>query len=247
MDAYDYFLRGRARMAIGERAENLEARALFEKAVAIDPRYAAAIVWLGLTYQNEAMAGWTEFVTGALGRAEDLGRQALKLSPELVEGYQLLAFIHLTRGDYDRAIVEAKHAVEINPSDAYSHATLGFALMWIGDANGAIAAVERAKVFDPTLQWDYVMPLGFAYYQAGRYKDAIAILEPIAGSGSDFGIYALLAAAYAELGRTAEAQRAAAEVKRLWPFFRISVFVEQWRDERSRRLIADGLDKAGLE
>src|SRR5207248_1510206 len=40
LDAYDYFLRGRARLAIPERVENLEARALFEKAIAIDPNYA---------------------------------------------------------------------------------------------------------------------------------------------------------------------------------------------------------------
>lgn len=247
LDAYDYFLRGRARTAIGGRADNLEARALFEKAIAIDPRYAAAIVWLGLTYQYEATAGWTEFGAAALDRAENLGHQALKLSPELAEGYQLLAYIHLARGDYDRAILEAKQAVEINPSDAYSHATLGYALMWIGDSNGAITAIESAKVFDPTLQWDYLMPLGFAYYLVGRYEDAIAILEPIAGNGEDYGPYAFLAAAYAELGRTAEAQRAAAEVKRLWPFFTIGAFVEQWRDYRSRSMLRRGLFKAGLE
>ena len=119
--------------------------------------------------------------------------------------------------------------------------------MWIGDADGAIAAVERAKVFDPTLQWDYVSPLGFAYYLAGRNDDAIAILEPIAAKGSDYGIYAFLAAAYAELGRAAEAEHAAAQVKRLWPFFKISAFINQWKDEKSRRLIADGLGKAGLK
>jgi TolB-like protein/Flp pilus assembly protein TadD len=247
LDAYDYFLRGRALMAIGERAQNRDARVLFEKAIAIDPRYTAAIVWLGFTYQYEATSGWTEFAAEALDRAEKLGRQALKLSPELAESYQLLAVTYLARGDYDRAIIEAKQAVEINPSDAYSHATLGYALMWTGDAEGAIAAVERAKIFDPSLQWDSLMPLGFAYYLAGRYEDAIATLEPIAGSGSDFGLYAFLAAAYAQLGRTDEAQKAATEVKRLWPFFRISRFTEQWRDERTRKLIATGLAKAGLE
>jgi adenylate cyclase len=119
--------------------------------------------------------------------------------------------------------------------------------MWIGDSNGAITAIERAKVFDPTLQWDYLSPLGFAYYLAGRYEDAITILEPIAGNGEDFGLYAFLAASYAELGRAAEAQHAAAEVKRLWPFFKISAFAAKWRDERSRMLIADGLGKAGLK
>ncbi len=169
------------------------------------------------------------------------------MSPELAEGYQLLAIIELARGKHDNAIAQARRAVEINPSDAYGHAALGNALMWIGDANGAIAAIERAKVFDPTLQWDYVSPLGFAYYLAGRYDDALAILEPIAEKGSDYAIYAFLAAAHAELGRSAEAELAAKQVKRLWPFFEISGFINQWKDEKSRKLIADGLAKAGLK
>ena len=247
LDAYDYFLRGRAILAVGTRAENLKARALLEKAIAIDTQYATAIVWLGQTYLNEVLSGWTEFTDTALDRAEEFGHQALTMSPELAEGYQLLAIIELVRGKYDGAIAEARHAVEINPSDAYAHATLGAALMWIGDADGAIAAVERAKVLDPTLQWDYVSPLGFAYYLAGRYENAVAVLEPIASKGSDYGIYAFLAAAYAELGRAAEAEYAATQVKRLWPFFRITVFINQWNDEKSRKLIADGLGKAGLK
>ncbi len=247
LDAYDYFLRGRAKLAIGTRAENLAARTALEMAIAIDPHYATAIAWLGQTYLTEALTGWTEFAGTALDRAEELGHQALNMSPELAEGYQLLAIIELARGKYDNAIVQAKRAVEINPSDAYGHATLGSALMWIGDANGAIAAVERARVFDPTLQWDYASPLGFAYYLAGRYDDALAILEPMAEKGSDYGIYAFLAAAYAELGRAAEAENAAQKVMRLWPFFKISVFIDQWKDEKSRKLIADGLGKAGLK
>ena len=119
--------------------------------------------------------------------------------------------------------------------------------MWTGDADGAIAALERAKIFDPTLQWDSVFPLGFAYYLAGRYGDAVSILKPIAKIGSDYGIYAFLAAAYAELGRASDADRAATEAKRLWPFFRVADFVHQWKDKKSRTLIAKGLNKAGLE
>lgn len=245
-DAYDYYLHARARLAIGQRAANIEARELLEEALAIDPRYAAATAWLGQTYANEAASGWTEFAVDALNRAEELGRQALSLAPELAEGYQLLAFVEQARGKYDDAIMEAKHAVEINPSDAYGYATLGTAMMWTGDADGAIAALERAKIFDPTLQWDYLAPLGFAYYLAGRYQDAIGILNPIAETASDYGIYAFLAAAYAELGRAADAEHAATKVKSLWPFFRIAVFIDQWKDKKSRNLIADGLSKAGL-
>src|SRR4029453_14301027 len=116
LDAYDYFLRGRSLLPTSERSQNLEARALFERAIAADPRYAAAFAWLGQTYLIEATAGWTEFAVDTINRAEELGRQALSLSPELAEGYQLLAFIEQARGRYDRAIIEAKHAIEINPS-----------------------------------------------------------------------------------------------------------------------------------
>jgi hypothetical protein len=112
---------------------------------------------------------------------------------------------------------------------------------------GAITAVKRALVFDPTLQWDYVNSLGYAYYLTGRYEDAVTVLEPIAGNGSGYVMYAMLAAGYAELGLTIEAERAARQVKRLWPFFTIASFVENWKDRKSRNLVADGLRKAGLK
>jgi adenylate cyclase len=245
LSAYDYFLRGRAEMASGERADTLAAREMFEKALALDPHYAAAIASLGHTYHNEAVSGWTEFGTDALNRAESLARQALGISPELSDGHQLLAIVYLSRGDYDRGIVECRRAIELNPSDASSYASLGTILLWSGDPQGAIAAVEKARVFDPTPQFDYSFVLGYGYFLTRRYDDAVAALEPLAG-GSDYGIYAALAVAYAGAGRTEDARRAAAEVKRLSPFFNAATYVGQWRDEMSRRQIAAALAKAGL-
>ena len=245
LSAYDYFLHGRAAMASGERADVLAARAMFEKALALDPRYAAAIAALGNTYEQEAVNGWTEFAADALGRAESLARQALALSPEISDGHQLLGFVYLSHGDYDRGLVECKRAIEINPSDASSYASLGQILMWSGDAPGAITAVEKARIFDPTPQSDYAFVLGYAYFFTGRYEDAVGVLEPLA-SGSDYPIYAALAVAYAGVGRIEDARRAAAQVKRLSPFFDAATFARQWRDDKSRRLIADALAKAGL-
>ena len=122
-----------------------------------------------------------------MNRAEEFARQALSLSPELAEGYQVLAFIEQARGRYDRAIIEAKRAIEINPSDAYGYATLGNALMWTGDANAAIAALERARVFEPTLPWDSVFPLGFAFYLAGRNEEAVNVLSQLRKSARTMG------------------------------------------------------------
>ena len=46
--------------------------------------------------------------------------------------------------------------------------------------------------------------------------------------------------------RVIGAYACAAAVKRLSPFFDAETFVKQWRDEKSRRQIADALAKAGL-
>ena len=105
MDAYDCVLRGWA-LAFGDRPDLLAARALFEKAIALDPRYAAAIAALGWTCHAEAASGWTEFAGDSLKRAEAFANQALMLAPELADAHQLLGFVYLTRGEYDRAIVE---------------------------------------------------------------------------------------------------------------------------------------------
>ena len=144
LDAYDYVLRGWA-LAFGDRADLLTARASFEKAITLDPRYAAAIAALGWTYHAEAVSGWTEFAADSLQRAEALARQALGISPELADAHQLLGFVYLTRGEYDRAIVEARRAIEINPSDVYSYASLGTTLTYSGDAAGAISRVREGQ------------------------------------------------------------------------------------------------------
>ncbi len=247
LDAYDYFLRGRAYLTLGGRSEVLAARAILERAIELDPRYAAAISSLGDTYLLEANQGWTEFIGDALARAEALERQALTLSPELADAHQSLAFVYLARGEYDRAILETRRAIEINPSDAYGYASLGSMLMWVGDAEGAIAAVEKARLFDPTLQWDNIYVLGFGYFLAGHYDEAVATFESLTGGEANYSVYAGLAAAYAEVGRAKDAERAALEVTRRWPFFKTALFVEQWRDDKSRKLVGDALIKAGLK
>jgi adenylate cyclase len=59
--AYDLLLHGRERFAQGSRAANREARNFFERATALDPRYASAHEASGWTYYEEVKSGWTEF------------------------------------------------------------------------------------------------------------------------------------------------------------------------------------------
>src|SRR5712691_2333087 len=51
LEAYDAFLRGRTYFNRRTREGNAQARQMFEQAVALDPTYAEAYTWLGLTYR----------------------------------------------------------------------------------------------------------------------------------------------------------------------------------------------------
>ena len=53
LGAYDYYLRGRALVQTSAKAATLEARAMFEKAIEIDPRFALAYAALAYTYYRE--------------------------------------------------------------------------------------------------------------------------------------------------------------------------------------------------
>lgn len=249
LDAYDWFLRGRSNVPSTTRSENDEARRAFERALALDPNYAAAYAGMAFTRYEQVASGWTEFFDETLADAERLASKALALDPSLAEGYIVLGAVSLQRGDYDRAIHELNRALELNPSHALGHALRGGVLMWAGRAAEAIGALETALTFDPSSPIA-AMNLGFAYYLAERYEDAVRVLERghVRESTQILQIYrhVALAAAYAQLGRSDEAAMARAALLKLNPFFETGVFIRQFRDPRQGARIAEGLEKAGL-
>src|SRR5262249_14851962 len=60
LEAYDYYLRGREHFNRYTQEANAQARQLFEKALALDPQYAEAYAFLGLTYEREWGFQWSQ-------------------------------------------------------------------------------------------------------------------------------------------------------------------------------------------
>jgi len=60
--AYEYVLRGRADYANPTRAANDEARELFQRAIDLDPNYAAAYAALGVVHYEAAVSGGRNFL-----------------------------------------------------------------------------------------------------------------------------------------------------------------------------------------
>jgi len=247
LDAYDLVLRGRDAYARNTRSANNDARKLFEQAIQLDPTYASAYAALGKTRDTAAFSGWTEFPDDAIQQAERLAQKSIELDKDNAEAHRLLGDVYSYRRQFDLAIGEFGRAIELNPSDAEGYLYRGGLLVALGRSGEAIADFEIAKSLNPGLGslW---FSVGWAYYLQHRYQEATTTFEEgTHATPNDSFVHAGLAASYAQLGRKQEAARAAGDVLRTWPFFRVDQFITNFQAEADRASIAEGLRKAGLK
>ncbi|MBW2428234.1 MAG: tetratricopeptide repeat protein [Deltaproteobacteria bacterium] len=247
--AYDYLLRGQGLFARRSRSANNEASQMFAKAIELDPQYGAAYAGLGWTHFRNVSDGWTEFIDQALQQAVDLARKALELDDAMASAYNLLGSAHIFQAQYELAINELHRAIKLNPNNSESHALLGWVLLWSGQTDEAIQALEKTIRLDVrSKQVVFLFHLGLAYYLEGQYQKAVAVLEEGVVQDPDYiGYHIGLAATYAQLGRTADAEREAANTLQRNPFFEVGFYGTAFRNPDDREKIRAGLRKAGLK
>jgi TolB-like protein/class 3 adenylate cyclase/Tfp pilus assembly protein PilF len=247
LEAYDLVLRGRASMARLTRSANVEARSLFQRAIDIDPDYAAAYVGLGRTYSRSVTLGWTDQPVETLKRIQNLATTAIRLDASNTSAHALLGIVYLQFREYDRAIDELKLALDLNPSDAETYGALDNALVFTGALEEAINAGETAIRFDPNLDVTRMWGLGTAYFLVGRTADATRVMEQIVAREPGYGFaHLILTAVYSDAGRLDDAAQAATAVRKLDPFFDTDSFGSLFRNPDHRATIVSSLHKAGL-
>ncbi len=176
-------------------------------------------------------------------RAEDLGRKAIAIDSTNGGAHALLGSTYIRYADYDRALDEMRRAVELNNSDPDAYAGLATALLWAGDVDASVKAFETAGRLGLNLTVNKSFILGIAYLLSDRSSDAIRTLE---GNKTDVYSNAILAAAYAEAGRQADAARQAETVRGLNAHFDSADFGSLLRRPELRAKLASALAKAGL-
>jgi class 3 adenylate cyclase/TolB-like protein/Tfp pilus assembly protein PilF len=247
LDAYDYFLRGRQSFRRFTRPANFEAQAMFERALELDHDYADAYAALAFTYSKAAEMGWVEQPQMALERARDLAQAALRLDPSDELAHVLLALFYAYQSQYDSALTELDLATEANPNDIGYYAERGWVLVLTGRWNNAVDVLEAGLQNDPNPTPNAFSNLGMAHYFRRHYDAAIATLETaVSRYPQHVPLHIALVAAYAAAGRTEDAMRAAAAVRRLNPFFETDLYGYAFRDPADRERIREDLRKAGL-
>jgi TolB-like protein/DNA-binding winged helix-turn-helix (wHTH) protein/Tfp pilus assembly protein PilF len=246
-DAYDYVLRARPALQRPTRAGIVAARELLRQALAIDPEYGAAHAALGETFHAAVSMGWAENPGEYWQRVAKHADDALRADAGNVRARVLLGRMHMAYNRYAEAELEIDRAVDINPNDADALAGRGNVLVWLGHTDEAIETLEFAQRIDPELNTFDRFALCLAYYLTKRYDAAIeqAVLNLRKTPDANFNL-AVLAAAYAQADRAADAERTVAALRVSDPTFDALTFGNKFQNPKDLARLREGLNKAGL-
>ena len=118
-------------------------------------------------------------------------------------------------GNWSRLFPSFDRAEALSPSDADLLLNIAWAISYFSEAARAVSLSERSLALNPHYPDWYNYPLSVVHFFAEQYDKSIKyrllVKEPVALD------YAFLAMAYAYLGRTGDAEAAAANVKKLDP------------------------------
>ncbi len=142
----------------------------FQKAIKLQPDYAAA--WSGLAdcYGGQAVVGDTR-PEEVMPQGYDAARKAVALDDSLPEAHNTMAAFYLFyRWDWQRAERESARALELNPGFAEGHHLRGYVLQALNRTEEAVNEQKKAMELDPFARpWE----LAYALMRARQFDAAL--------------------------------------------------------------------------
>jgi TolB-like protein len=252
LDAYDYYLRGLARVRRWTQEANSEALQLFGKAIQLDPGLACAYGMAGWCYLQRRARRWMKDDVKESAEATRLARKAVHLGADdpvaLCMGAYVLAFV---AREFDDAMAFVDRGLAINPNLAQAWNLSAWVRVFRGEPDLALDHAARAirlSPLDPSMSGAHGAA-AYAHFLAGRYDMASSCAEKAMRGNPDFLLaICLFAASHALAGRLEPARKGLALAREHNPELCTSNLgdLAPFRRAEDRALFAKGLREAGL-
>ena len=165
--AYDLYLRGQDYLYRFTKRNIERAIQLFEKAIELDPRYAAAYAACSNAY---GQLYWLfERDQKHHDRAQELSFKALMYDNNLAEAYAAMGMSYFIGGKFEEATASSRKAIELDPEDAIAYWTLGRIHFSGGEFEAAYTLYKRVIELNPRFLTAYA-DLKMACEQLGRQE-----------------------------------------------------------------------------
>ena len=249
-DAYDLFLRALAAVREMTLERNEEALSYLERALHLDPDYAAAAGLAAWAYTLRFAQDWRGDAETERKRGIEFGRAAVAKgsddSEALAMGGYAVAFLG---SEHKEGLSAIERSISLNPNSAFALANAGWVRCYLGQAEQAIGDFERSIRLSPREAPCFACKpvLAFAHLLREEFEEAVTWgRRALAGNPNYTPTYRALACALAYLGRIDEAKGVGQRLRDLVPNFTADLERTLFRDSGKLPLILSGLRLAGL-
>ena len=175
-DAVDLSMRGWAALHRAPSRDGLvEARGLFERALALDQDAADALIGLAYTYARGVNSAFSSTIEADLARADELVTKALARAPERAQTHWVRGLLLRYPRRLEEAAAAFEQAIALDRNFAPAYGSLGDVMTFLGRPEETIRLNEQAirlSPRDPQLgNWQF--DIGYAHWFIGDETQAV--------------------------------------------------------------------------
>jgi adenylate cyclase len=250
LTAWDRFLKGLSHYYKPTKMDYQASIGLFREAIVLDPTLSIARAYLATILLQGVQFGWIRSTGELWSEALSLAEDSVRLDPRSSFAFSILAYIHAMEGNHEAALDAARKAIELNPYDMGARGVLGICHLVIGEHRQAIELFSEAAQrgnSDPRYQWAVMN--AFSHYLLGQYDASLSwSREALYVNPIHLQALGVRAAAFAQLGRSGEAAKAAEVLQTSFPGLTVERHLKnfRWKVPADIAHYRDGLLKAGV-
>ena len=215
LSAYEKYLLGRDRILTPTKERLEEAIGLFKQALKEDPTLARA--WVDLAWAYDQSTGYGADNATMLPLALAAARRAVEVDRMDAGAHLVLGQMIAYGGDFSRAKAEFDAALRLNPSSADVLAIYAGSASTFGEPERGAELADQAIRMNPNYPPAQSGAYYFAYFMAGRYADALRILDKQPIENRTMYGWIMRAATLASLGERDKAHAAAKDALARYP------------------------------
>ncbi len=226
--------------------------ALLDRAIALDPEYAAAHAAIAMCRMRRFLIGALRVSPEFLEDTVGIARKAVQLDPADPEVLSTAAIVVVLMGkDYVAAREWADASTRLNPSSCSGWARSAFVRCWTSEFATSVEYFRRAMRLSPAdpMMYAYQSGLGMAHLFLGDWAVAIEWLRRALSNNRLYApAYRLLAVALVQSGKVDEAKQVVRQMLAIDPVSSLSRshYYTGFKDAEPRRLYVESLRLAGL-
>lgn len=251
LTAYDYCLRGAALYERRTKEAHREARALFERAIELDPGFSTPYAMIARCHSVAKLQGWAIDAAQAEAAVRHLAERVSELGTDDAFALSSVGFalVWVCR-DYDAAAAFGDRALAVNPNLVHAWMSRAMVSTFRGDHDQAIEQFARAKRISPVGNDYYLVQgyLGYCHALMGRYDEALRYgAEAVSHHPNWLVGHLACTVAHALKGNLEEARKSLGQLLRSNSNLRLSnIDMSYSRLDGDRARLTKGLRLAGL-